>query len=249
MGEAACELPEGQPPGTGFREDGRAESTARPKWPESGPRPETLVTGSTIRTVVSSPIATLRQQVGKLRPGKSGAARSPDRQGLVVLVPRAPSGALWGRSLQAQVRELGVSSQGPGAPGGGAEPGCEGGQVSGRGDPDVGAPRSPDPGRTTPVSVQSRTRDRGCAARRGRGALTIRGSWRRRRPARSLPVGSAPPPVPRWWPLRPRGPARDAQAQTFPTGASPHCFSELVVPIRCPTQSRRAGVDRRARIS
>ena len=120
--------PEGQLPGTGFREDRRAESTARPKRPESGPRPETLVTGSTIRTAVSSPIATLRQQVGKLRPGKSGAAGSPDLQGLVVPVPRAPSGAPRGRSLQARVRELGVSSQGPGAPGGGAGPGCEGGR-------------------------------------------------------------------------------------------------------------------------
>lgn len=116
-------------------------------------------------------------------------------------------------------------------------------------DPDVGAPRSPDPGRTTPVSVQPRTRDRGCAARRGRGSLTIRGSWRRRRPARSLPVGSAPPPVPRWWPLRPRGPARDAQAQIFPSGASPRCFSELVVSLQCPTHPPCAGVNRGARAS
>lgn len=98
-------------------------------------------------------------------------------------------------------------------------------------DPDVGAPRSLDPGRTTRVNVQPRTRDRGCAGRRGRGSLTIRGSWRRRRPARSLPVGSAPPPVPRWWPLRPRGPARDAQAQMFTTGTLQRCFSELEVSL------------------
>lgn len=104
-------------------------------------------------------------------------------------------------------------------------------------DPDVGALRSPDPGRTTPVSVQPRTPDRGCAERRGRGSLTIRGSWRQRRPARSLPVGSAPPPVPRWWPLRPRGPARGAQAQRRPTGASPRCFSELVVSVHGHTRA------------
>lgn len=124
-----------------------------------------------------------------------------------------------------------------GPPGGGAGPGCEGGGQRKR-DPDVGAPLSPDPGRTTPVSVQPRTRDRGCAGRRGRGSLTIRGSWRRRWPARSLPVSSAPPPVSRWWPLRPRGPARDTQAQTFPTGALPHCFLELVVSLLCPALSR-----------
>lgn len=132
------------------------------------------------------------------------------------------------------VQELGVPSRGPGAPRGeGQDPDVGGGQR--KRDPDVGAPLRPDPGRTTPVSVQPRTRDRGCAGRRGRGSLTIRGSWRRRWPARSLPVSSAPPPVPRWWPLRPRGPARVAQAQTFPTGALPRCFSELVVSSLCPT--------------
>lgn len=139
---------------------------------------------------------------------------------------------------RSRVQELGVPSRGPGAPGGGAGPGCVcvcGGGGQRKRDPDVGAPLSLDPGRTTPVSVQPRTRDRGCAGRRGRGSLTIRGSWRRRRPARSLPVSSAPPPVPRWWPLRPRGPARDAQAQTFPTWALPRCFSELVVSLLCPT--------------
>lgn len=120
----------------------------------------------------------------------------------------------------------------------GAELGSRGPRGEGR-DPDVGgvsaeeapgcggAPRSPDPGRTTPVRVRPRSRDRGCAGRRGRGSLTIRGSWRRRRPARSLPVGSAPPPVPRWWPLRPRSPARGAQAQTLPTRASREASREL----------------------
>lgn len=120
--------PAGQPPGTGFREDGRAESTARPKRPESGPRPETLVTGSTIQGCRQLPDRHSKAAVGKPRPGKSGAAGSPDRQGLVVPVPRVPSGAPQGRSLQARVRELGVSSQGPGAPRGGAGPGCEGGR-------------------------------------------------------------------------------------------------------------------------
>lgn len=116
-------------------------------------------------------------------------------------------------------------------------------------DPDVGAPRSPDPGRTTPISVQPGTRDRGCAARRGRGSLTIRGSWRQRRPARSLLVGSAPPPVPRWWPLRPRSPARNAQAQTYSTGASLLSFSELVVFAHCQTHPGCACANRRARSS
>ena len=130
-----------------------------------------------------------------------------------------------------------------GPPGEGQNPDVRGGGQRKR-DPDVGAPRSPDPGRTTPVSVQPRTRDRGCAGRRGRGALTIRGSWRQRRPARSLPVGSAPPPVPRWWPLRPRGPARDAQAQILRTGTSPRGSPELVVSLRCATHPapRCAGV-------
>ena len=146
---------------------------------------------------------------------------------------RTPSSAPRGRSVWA-----------PGARTRGAEPGSGGPRGEGQ-DPDVGAPRSPDPGRTTPVSVQPRTRDRGCAGRRGRGSLTIRGSWRRRWPARSLPVSSAPPPVPRWWPLRPTGPARDAQAQTFPTWVLLRCFSELVVSLLFPTHPRCAGVNPR----
>lgn len=129
-------------------------------------------------------------------------------------------------------KNLGCRAGVLGPPGGGAGPGCGGG--SAEEGPGCGGAAQSDPGRTTPVSVQPRTRDRGCAGRRGRGSLTIRGSWRLRWPARSLPVSSAPPPVPRWWPLRPRGPARDAQAQTFPTWALPHCFSELVVSLLCP---------------
>lgn len=151
-------------------------------------------------------------------------------------MPCAPVAPLGVAVFWPRVQELGVWSWGPGAPGGGAGPGCGGGGQRKR-DPDVGALRSPDPGRTTPVSVQPRTPDRGCAERRGRGSLTIRGSWRQRRPARSLPVGSAPPPVPRWWPLRPRGPARGAQAQRRPTGASPRCFSELVVSVHGHTRA------------
>lgn len=155
--------------------------------------------------------------------------------------------AWYGRCLARQWRPSGSQSFGPGCknsgygagvlgpPGEGQDPDVGGGQR--KRDPDVGALRSPDPGRTTPVSVQPRTPDRGCAERRGRGSLTIRGSWRQRRPARSLPVGSAPPPVPRWWPLRPRGPARGAQAQRRPTGASPRCFSELVVSVHGHTRA------------
>lgn len=146
------------------------------------------------------------------------------------------SGAPRGRSLLApgaRTRGMELGSWGP--RGRGRTRMWGGGQR--KRDPDVGALRSPDPGRTTPVSVQPRTPDRGCAERRGRGSLTIRGSWRQRRPARSLPVGSAPPPVPRWWPLRPRGPARGAQAQRRPTGASPRCFSELVVSVHGHTRA------------
>ena len=47
--------PAGQPPGTGFREDWRAECTTRPKGPESGPRPETLGMGSTMPGPSSAP--------------------------------------------------------------------------------------------------------------------------------------------------------------------------------------------------
>lgn len=138
-------------------------------------------------------------------------------------------------------RELGVSGRGLGARGEGQDPDVGGCQR--KKDPDVGAPRSPDPGRTSFLRVQPRARDRGCARRRGRGSLTIRGSWRRRRPARSLPVGSAPPPVPRWWPLRPRGPARNAQAQTRPTRAAPQ--SSLGLVVSCPCASHRLPLRRR----
>ena len=125
--------PEGQLPGTGFREDRRAESTARPKRPESGPRPETLVTGSTIRTAVSSPIATLRQQVGKLRPGKSGAAGSPDLQGLVVPVPRAPSVPLGVAVSRPVCENSGCRVRVLGPPGEGQDPDVRGGGQRKRG--------------------------------------------------------------------------------------------------------------------
>lgn len=88
---------------------------------------------------------------------------STGRSGPAGTVPGTPSGG-------PRVPGTRGVSPGSGRPRGGAGPGCGGCQR--KKDPDVGAPRSPDPGRTSFLRVQPRARDRGCACLAARAGLT-----------------------------------------------------------------------------
>lgn len=120
----------------------RAEGfIAGPKAPKSEPGSWDYSDGlQTTGTVV-------KQQVGKLRPGETGATESPGRKGLVGPGLRLQVLPLRAAAPELQVLGLGVWSRGPGAHGGRGRTRMWGGQR--KRDPDVGALRRPDPGQTT----------------------------------------------------------------------------------------------------